>query len=283
MTINDAYNKGKKLLQQSNIVNPSLESEILLLHVLNIDKKQFILYRKQSKIPFLKLLKFLFLIKKRQKGKNLFHLIKKVNFYGLDLIVDKNVLIPRPETEELVEILLKKMDQNKKYSILEIGTGSGCIPAVIAKNHGNIRIDAIEKNKKALKIAKKNLQLHYIGNQKVNLLNIDIFKFNSSKKYDIIISNPPYIASDETKILLKNKTVSDPYISLNGGTDGLDFYRLFKNICIKNLNKRGFMIFEHGMGQRSKILEIFNDEIFNIEFYNDMSDIDRVIIVKRKL
>jgi len=113
------------------------------------------------------------------------------------------------------------------------------------------------------------------------LINKDIFNLNSSVKYDIIVSNPPYIAAAETKALLKNKIVSDPYISLNGGADGLDFYRLFRNVCLKNLKEDGFMIFEHGINQRDGIAQIFDKKTFDIETFDDLSKIDRVIIVKR--
>lgn len=280
MTVDEAYKRGKNLLA-AKVPRSEFEVEYLLRKVLKINKEKFVLEKKFSRIPFLKQFKYFYLLKKRLQGENFFHLIKETEFYGLKLFINKSVFIPRPETEELVEILLKKIDKNKFYKILEVGTGSGCIALAIARHFDNVKIDAIDISKKALKVAKRNLKINQIDRSKINFLKNNIFNFDSTIKYDILISNPPYIKKHEAKKLLKDKILFDPFDSLNGGIDGLDFYRLFCSLFDKLLKKEGFMILEHGIGQRNDIINIFKNN-FDFETYDDLAGIDRIILIKRK-
>lgn len=280
MTIETAYKKGKTFLK-NKLNNPEFEARILLQKILNINNTEFFLKKEVKSISFLKFIKYLFFIHKRRKGINLYHIIKETEFYSIPIYVNKSVLIPRNETEELVEIVLNKMNKNKFYHILDIGTGSGCISIAIAKNSNNVLIDAIDISKKALKVAKKNIKKYSLYNR-IKLVNKDISKFFSDKKYDIIISNPPYVKREEAKELLKRNILSDPFIALNGGSDGLKFYYVLKEVSIKLLKDTGFMIFEHGINQREDIKKIFDKELFCITNFNDIAGIDRFMLITRK-
>lgn len=217
-------------------------------------------------------------LKRLEKGEPVQYIIGNVSFYGLTLDVNKNVLIPRFETEELVyrTINIIKNNFDKKVDILDIGTGSGCIAITLDKKI-NANIDAIDISKKALKVAKKNALKN---ESKVNFFISNVFS-NINKKYDIIISNPPYISPEEEIMeIVKN---NEPHLALYGGKDGLYFYnKILKNVS-KYLNKKYLIAFEIGYLQAEKIKEMALKYLDNpkITIEKDYNNFDRYIFISQ--
>lgn len=216
-------------------------------------------------------------LKKLNKNYPVQYLIGDVSFYGYKIIVNKNVLIPRFETETLVE---KTINYIKKYNltegnVLDIGTGSGCIPIVLKSNLNNLKITAIDKSNKALKIAKKNLKKN---NVQIALIKQDIFKYNPLNKYDVLISNPPYIDKDE---IIDERCKYEPKMALYAKNKGLSFYEYIISSANKYLNKRSILAFEIGYRQGS-YLKKYAKTYFpqaKITIEKDLSGKDRYLFI----
>lgn len=283
MKLSTLYIEVKKLLTLDFIDNPSLESRMILSQCLNISEPT-LLINMDSIVVSTKQKKIIYsIVKQRQKRKSLSRLLKSKHFFDIELFVNDSVLIPRPETELLVEIVLTKIKSNSHVKILDIGTGSGNIAIALAKHLPFSKIDAIDSSKNALNVCKINIKKNKIPTGQIKLLHKNIFKFIPMPgSYDIIVSNPPYITKDVSKNLITQKVIDDPLISLDGGKDGLDFYRRFADILYDSLTQNGWFVFEHGIGQRDKIKHIFNNiQNIEVECFNDYSDIDRIIGIRK--
>ena len=215
------------------------------------------------------------IIKKINKGYPIQYAIGNVNFFGYEIIVDKNVLIPRFETEQLVEETLKYFNKQDKLNILDLGTGSGCISIALKHQLPNANIIAIDKSKKALEVAKKNASL--------NETKINFFKKNISQKvegtFDLIISNPPYISKKE-KIMASVKKY-EPNIALYAKNNGLYYYEQILNIYKNSLSKTGIMAFEIGCFQKEEIENLITKIMPSKSFkcLKDYSGKDRFIFI----
>ena len=216
-------------------------------------------------------------IKLLEKGIPVQYIVGNVSFYGYKINVNKDVLIPRFETEELVENTLKYIKKyfNGMLNVLEIGTGSGCISIALKKENSNLNITSTDISKKALKVAKNNAKLNNVN---INFINTNIYD-GINDKYDIIISNPPYIKENEEIMdIVKN---NEPHIALYGGIDGLYFYReILKNI--KNILKDKYLIaFEIGETQGKEIENIAKEYLkeSKIEIIKDIQKRDRMIFI----
>lgn len=211
------------------------------------------------------------------------YVMGRTKFCGLEMLVDENVLIPRPETEVLVETALEIINErrtaNDEWRVLDLCTGSGNIAIALTKNAPDCTIVASDISRDALNVAKRNAVLNGVEDR-IEFLNSDLFN-NITGKFDIIVSNPPYIARWEFAGLQK-EVLKEPRIALDGGEDGLDFYRNITACCIANLNKNGFLIFEIGFGQKKEIVDIINKTgLFKvIEIRKDQNGIDRVIVAR---
>jgi release factor glutamine methyltransferase len=211
------------------------------------------------------------------------YLLGKTNFYGLDFEVNENVLIPRPETEELVDWIInenKFIDKTKKLKILDIGTVSGCIAISLAKNLLNAEVYAMDISKKAIETAKKNARNN---NVKIifilkNVLGLDILKSN----FDIIVSNPPYVRNLEKKEIKKNVLDYEPHLALFvDDNDALVFYRKIAELAQKNLLERGQLYFEINQYLGEEMTELLEKMDFkNIELRKDIYENDRMISCK---
>ena len=224
-------------------------------------------------------------LKRRVLGEPLPYILAKTEFMGLEFKLTKAVLIPRQETEILVETVLKVAYgvQGTVYSakILDLGTGSGCIAVSLAKYLPQCQIDALDISAGALAVARENAKLNQV---KVNFIQSDLF-YNTELQlatYDIIVSNPPYVASQDLK-QLQVEISYEPSRALDGGEDGLDFYRRIINESPKYLKPGGLLILETGFRQRFSIEKIFQDsEVFKIiEVIPDYNNIERVIVAKK--
>ena len=214
-------------------------------------------------------------VEKRLNNMPVEKIFKKAYFYGLEFKVDRNVLSPRPETELLVEKAIEYIHRNEYVNVLDLCTGSGCLAITISKNT-NAEVTASDVSLKALEIAKFNAEKN---NAKVNFVESDMFEKISSK-FDLIISNPPYIDSEEVKLLDEEVKNYDPILALDGGEMGLKFYNIIHNNLRNHLNDGGMIIMEIGEDQKDILISMFND--FNlVEAIQDFAGNDRILIFSK--
>ena len=267
---------GCSNLKSKNINSYNLDSELLLSFVLNLSREK-ILINIQEKIDKKSFIKFRDLISRRKKKEPIAYITNKKEFWKNNFFVNKDVLIPRPETELIVEEILKLINKRSSKKLLEVGTGSGCIIISIAKERKNCRHTAIDISKKAINVAKFNAKMHHLEN-KINFKNIDVDKIQYNK-YDFIISNPPYINIIDLSRLDLSVRLFEPNVALEAGTDG---YREIKKIIIKSkklLKTYGKLVFEIGEGQYYQTRKILNENKYYInKVIKDISSIPRVIV-----
>ena len=270
----DLIRWGEDYFVSKGISNAKLEVEWFLCHILDCQRIDLYVQFEQ---PLMKneLNQFKEFITRRIAGEPFQHILGKADFYGRDFKVNKHVLIPRPETEIIIELLKKR---NKIESILEIGTGSGCISATISLENLATSIIATDISKKALNIAQENSQKFKIEN--INFKIHDFLQTDINSTFDVVVSNPPYIGSDEMNDLQKEVQDYDPKIALTDNNDGLSFYRRFAETGASLLNENGFMLLEFGgTHQVEAITTIFESQKFNVQFHNDLQGNPRVVQV----
>lgn len=210
------------------------------------------------------------------KNKPIQYVISTATFRDLQLELDEEVLIPRPETEELVELILKStLNRFSGYSVLDIGTGSACIALSIAKAVRDAKVYAVDISENAIKVAKKNANRYLINN--LYLHKLDILRQIPKTKFDLIVSNPPYIPIDEYYTLDKNVLDYEPKEALTDGADGLTFYRRFSEVFPVMLNPGGKFFLEIGYGQAAEIEKLFSVTNFETKVYKDMNGVERFI------
>ena len=207
------------------------------------------------------------------------YVIGNVNFYGNSFLVNKNVLIPRFETEELVENTIKLIQENFNYplKIIDLGTGSGCIGIALKKKLENVSVTLLDISKEALEVAKEN---SILLNTDVSFIESNMWD-NVTDKYDVIISNPPYIRNDEEiEDIVRN---NEPHIALYGGVDGLDYYRKIREGLLNHVNDKYLVAFEIGDQQKDLVVNLFNDiEDISIITKKDLAGRDRMVFILKK-
>ena len=267
---------GSDKLKYHNINTHILDSEILLSFILNTSREK-ILMNLDTNIKKNKFEKFKKLLSRREKKEPIAYITNKKEFWKNNFYVNSDVLIPRPETELIVEEVLKNTHIYSSKKFLEIGTGSGCLVVSIIKERPKSFATAIDISKKALNIAKFNAKMHHLIN-KINFVNIDIDKIHFSK-YDFIVSNPPYINKFDLSRLDESVKIFEPYIAFEAGIDGL---REITNLIIKSkklLKNNGKLIFEIGQGQSLITKKILNQNGYFInKVIKDISSIPRVVV-----
>ena len=267
---------GNEILKKSNVYNYNLDSELLLANTLNITREK-VLINLQSKISLNDFDYYKSLILRRYKKEPIAYILKKKEFWKNLFFVNKNVLIPRPETELIVDEILSITEITCRKKILDIGTGTGCIIISIIKERPNFHATALDISKKALNIAKYNAKMHHLLN-KIKFINIDVDKFQHNK-YDFIVSNPPYIKKFDLKRLDVDVKNFEPHIALEAGIDGFrDIKKLIKK-SKKLLKMSGKLIFEVGERQGDYTKYLLNKNGFYInKIRNDLKSMPRVII-----
>ena len=276
MNIESTLNEGINILKKNKISNPQLDSEILLSNSIKKDKKHIILNPKeilnleQTEI-------FKNLIERRKKGEPVAYLINKKDFWKDEFFVNKDVLIPRPDTELIIEQVLKIYSKNSQLQVLDIGTGSGCILLSILKERPNFYGTGIDISKKSIKVSKLNTkQLNLTNRVKFFHSSIDNFKLG---KYDLIVSNPPYIELFNLRYLEKDVINFEPKLALNGGFDGFSKIRKVINKAKTLIKKNGKFILEIGFNQKNKVKKILKEEGFYVNrAIRDYGNNDRCII-----
>ena len=275
MDIQSALKKGQSILTDNNIISAKLDSEILMSEVIRKNKK-YIILNLYKEIKKRELDYFENLIQERAKRKPIAQIIKKKDFWKYEFIVNNNVLIPRPDTEILIEQALKLIKNKNKLQILDIGIGSGCILMSILKEKKNFIGTGIDISNKSLQISKVNGQKLRINNR-LRLFKSNIDNFNTGK-YDLIVSNPPYIKKNNLKCLEKDIGF-EPKQALDGGLDGLSEIRKVINKSSRLIKRSGHFIIEIGFDQKNKVKKILRDKGFYIKkTVKDLSNHDRCIV-----
>ena len=275
MNIQSALKKGQSILIDNNIISAKLDSEILMSQAIRKNKK-FIILNLHKEIKKRDLDYFDNLIQERAKSKPIAQIIKKKDFWKYEFIVNNNVLIPRPDTEILIEQALKLVKNKNRLQILDIGIGSGCILMSILKEKKNFIGTGIDISNKSLQISKVNGQKLRINNR-LRLFKSNIDNFNTGK-YDLIVSNPPYIKKSNLKCLEKDIGF-EPKQALDGGLDGLSEIRKVINKSSELIKRSGHFIIEIGFDQKNKVKKILRDKGFYIKkTVKDLSNHDRCIV-----
>ena len=276
MNINLAIIQGAKVLKDNFINNPYLDSEILMAKAIKKDRK-YILLNSNLYLDSKYLESFQKLIKKRALGKPIAHIINKKFFWNSEFIVSNDTLIPRPDSELIIEKVLELTAHKKKISILEIGIGSGCILLSILKERKNFYGTGIDLSKSCLNISKLNA-IKLKVTSKLKLYKSDVDKFTRGK-YDLIISNPPYIKKNIIKYLEKDVAKFEPKLALDGGLDGLSEIRKVIKKSSELIKRNGKFVLEIGFDQKNIVINLLKKEGFYINRINkDLANNDRCII-----
>ena len=280
-TLLDILKLSTEYLTKNNLQNPRLDAELLISGYLNL--KRLDLYLKFDK-PILEteLAEIRNMLKKRAKSEPIQYILGKVDFFGYQFIVNRSVLIPRLDTEILIESILDKIGIEDK-TILDIGTGSGCIPIslILESKNKDISATGLDISEEALEIAKQNADLHNLTVEKMKFVKRDIFSsgIKVKEKFDIVVSNPPYIKIEEYNKLDTEVIEFEPSIALtDNSNDGLNFYRRLAELLPTILKPNKYFFAEIGFNQAKEVKEIFSSVLNNIEIIKDLTDNDRVIL-----
>ncbi len=260
--------------------NSRSEIEWIIRSVLDIKRIDIYLnFDKSLSLKEIKTLKSF--VNRRIKNEPLQYITNTSEFYGREYFVDNNVLIPRPETETLIDLALQNLKGINCPKILDIGTGSGCLAITMAVEISNSRVTGIDISKDAINIANINKTKYKLKN--ILFRKIDILKQIINNQFDLIISNPPYIATNELATVMKDVKNYEPLIALTDNADGLTFYKKFSSIAKHILKENGRMLLEVGSGtQPKKVQDIFTKEGFiNARLFKDLNGDDRAILIKK--
>lgn len=273
MTIREVWQNLNKILKDEE--EGRVTARLLLMHGLN-KKYHQIIGELESEVSEEAVKNLLKQARQVADGLPIQYLLKSQEFYGLSFYVDENVLIPRPETELLVALLVEKLS-GREIKVLDIGTGSGAIAISLAKNLEKCKITAVDISKKALKVAKHNAKENNVD-ERIEFLESNLFSNLEKYAFDCIVSNPPYITKEEMNNLPKNVT-NEPKEALYGGEDGLYFYKEIVNKSDSYLKDKGMLAFEIGCKQAEQVKKIMELKGFeNISVIKDYNNLNRIIV-----
>ena len=257
------------------------EAELVLTHLLNCDRVSLYL-NKDTDLGEDKSLLISSILKRRIKGEPVQYILGTTEFMGLEFKVDKRVLIPRPETEILVEAAIEAIKESGITSpeILDLGTGSGCIAISLAKNIPDCKITATDISPEALEVATRNA---YLNQVQIEFMRSDLFAALGPQRFDLIISNPPYVSTQELNTLAKEISF-EPVLALEAGFDGLDFYRRIISQAAGWLKEGGLLVFEVGQNQAGRVRDMlrWREKFDDVSIIKDYNNIQRVVIAKKR-
>ena len=274
----DILNWGEKYFKEKYFDNPRIEIEALLQHIIGCKKIDLYLQFENTVTPE-NLIILRGLIKRRVNREPTQYIISSSEFYGRKFFVNEDVLIPRPETEKLIDVSIDILSKKENPIILDVGTGSGCIGVTIALEIPFSSVIAIDISNSALSIAKKNADTYGLKN--IQFINLDILSQDINHTADMLISNPPYISQEEISGLMIDVKNFEPMVALTDNNDGLEFYRKFSNIIPQVVKKNGVTILEVGRGTHpERVKEIFSKAGYdNIESVRDLNKDTRVLVI----
>ncbi len=279
MNCSEILNNGKNFLKKNNIKSPILDSELLLSKVLNKTRED-ILLNSNHILKKHEINRFNSYLLRRQLNEPIAYILGFKYFWKYKFVINNSVLIPRPDTELIIEECLKYLPNDKSKKILDVGTGSGCIVVSLLKERSKCKATAVDISRKAINVAKTNAKLHQLEN-KINFINIDIDKYKSNN-YDLIVSNPPYVSSIEFKRLDNDIKFHEPILALSGGSDG---FRDLRKVIVKSkklLKINGKLVLEIGHKQKNQCTKILYENGFYInKISKDLSGKDRCIVSSR--
>lgn len=274
MKIKEILLKSNIILKENNIKDSIIKTRILLSHLLNKNKEYLLIHDEEDLSKEIEE-KFFLNLEKIKNNYPIQYITNKQEFMGFEFFVNENVLIPQPDTEILVEEVISII--NKENKILDLCTGSGAIGISIGKIKPNMQIYLSDISEKALEVARKNSEKLEV---KTNIIKSNLFE-NINEKFDIIVSNPPYIETEVIKKLDK-EVQTEPVLALDGGEDGLDFYRKIAKEAKNYLIENGILALEIGYNQKLAIIEILQNEGYkNIYSKRDYGDNDRIVIARK--
>lgn len=279
MKILELFKNSIQLLENSNIDTAKLDVKILLCHTLNIDSNDLITHL-DNEIDQAPLEEFNKKLERRKNREPIANIINKKFFWDYEFYVNSNVLTPRNDSETLIEAVLKNYkNRDEKIKILDICTGSGCLALTLLKLYKNATAIATDISEKALDVAAKNaklLDITAIDFKKTNLID------EITGTFDLIVSNPPYIPTNEIAELEPEVNKHNPLIALNGGNDGLFFYRKIAKSISKHLKPNTKIFLEIGKGQKNDVKKIFLENGFKMcDSYRDLGGIDRIVVFSK--
>lgn len=278
LTLHQLILKGKETLGAYAKPDAHIDAELLALHVLGYTKLERIL-NANIQVESQHIKRYNEYIKKRCEGIPLQYIIGEQEFMGLLFYVDPNVLIPRQDTETLVEVLLERSKTTPFKHIIEIGVGSGCISISLAKFLEDVEIVGIDISHKALEIATRNAKANGVD-QHIQWIHGDLLtNHQGAEKYDLIVSNPPYISTKEYNALQLDVKAHEPMLALEAGSDGLEFYRKITIQSKEHLAPGGMLAYEIGYNQGKAVADLLKENRFTqIEIIKDLAHKDRIVL-----
>jgi release factor glutamine methyltransferase len=283
VTVLEAIQKSSEFLAKKGVESPRLQTELLLAHLLKLPRMKLYLNFERT-LSQIETDSLRALVLRRAAREPLQHIIGSTSFCGFEMAVNKHVLIPRPETESLAELGWQFLStlNHQPSTCLDFGTGSGCIAIVIAAKCQPTRVVAIDVSSDALGIARRNAAAHGVA-ERIEFRCGDGFStLNGSDKFDLVVSNPPYIASGEIATLEPEVREYDPRGALDGGADGLDFYRTLATSAGAFLKPGGRLMIEFGEGQAAEISKLFTGVGWIVESVKqDMAGRERFLVASR--
>lgn len=282
LTINELVLKGERILSAYQKQDAKIDARLLAMYLLNWDRTTLLLNAKEKVADHIEE-SYMYLIAKRGQGIPLQYITKQQAFMGLNFYVDERVLIPRQDTETLVETLINKAKDIPIHKAIEIGVGSGCISVALAKSLVDLYITAIDICEEALHVAEKNCIYNKVQDR-VTLLQSNIFENYEGEEasIDLIVSNPPYISIEECKELMVEVRRFEPRKALTDEGDGLGFYKIITEKASYYLRAGGVLAYEIGYNQANGVVGLFESNGFkDIEVIQDLAHKDRVVIGRK--
>lgn len=278
-TIEELVNTGTKTLKGNGIDTARLDSELLLGYVIGKERLYLITHKEES-VSKIDCDKFFDLIEKRRKNMPVKYILNKCEFMGIDLYVEEGVLIPRDDTELLVDEVLNHIDEDEEMNVCDLCCGSGAIGISLAHLRKNIKVDVLDYYPIPEKVTLINIKKHELQDR-VFFIKSDLLEepIKNSKKYDIIVSNPPYIEEEEIGKLMDDVQKYEPHTALSGGVDGLDFYRKIVVQSREVLNDNGILAFEIGYNQGDAVKSLMEQNNFkDVKVIKDFASLDRIVV-----
>ena len=274
MLVNEAIAFAEQELKRSNNLNSRLDSEILVSHLINIPRESIYSKLKEN-LPSNKTEELQKLVSRRVKKEPIAYILNNKEFWSTNFYVDRSVLIPRPETEVLIDLILSKINNKNNYlNILDIGTGSGCILISLLKELARAKGIGVDKSSKAIAIAKKNSISQQVDNRTL-FKNVNLEEIKFDKKFDLIVSNPPYLPDVSLKNLNSDIKLYEPKIALQGGVQGVDFLYKIIDLASKILKINGLLALEIGDNQFHILAKYLNKNRFKI--------LDKYILINKQV